>query len=70
MGLTWIVIYNMYLYIGVGGLRALQAFNAEEQTWGSPHANVKPEPRTQRPNFKEDALILRNRLTMLSSNSY
>lgn len=34
------LIYNMYLYIGVGGLRALQAFNVKEQTWGSPHANV------------------------------
>lgn len=38
--LTRAVIYNMYLYIGVGGLRALQAFNVKEQTWGSPHANV------------------------------
>ncbi|ATY65681.1 dipeptidyl peptidase III [Cordyceps militaris] len=34
------LIYNMYLHIGVEGLRALQAFNVEEQAWGSPHANA------------------------------
>ncbi|KAM3517753.1 hypothetical protein NHJ13051_008719 [Beauveria bassiana] len=34
------LMYNMYLHIGVEGLRALQAFNVEEQLWGSPHANV------------------------------
>ncbi|KAH8708706.1 Dipeptidyl peptidase 3 [Beauveria bassiana] len=34
------LIYNMYLHIGVEGLRALQAFNVEEQLWGSPHANA------------------------------
>lgn len=34
----------MYLYIGVEGLRALQAYNVDEQTWGSPHANVNTAP--------------------------
>ncbi|KAI9370230.1 dipeptidyl peptidase III [Aspergillus egyptiacus] len=34
------LVYHMYLHIGVEGLRALQAFNVEQQLWGSAHANA------------------------------
>ncbi|PLB54821.1 dipeptidyl peptidase III [Aspergillus steynii IBT 23096] len=34
------LIYQTYLHIGVEGLRALQAFNVETQSWGSAHANA------------------------------
>lgn len=30
----------MYTYIGFLGIRALQAFNEEDQSWGSPHSNA------------------------------
>ncbi|KAE8386372.1 dipeptidyl peptidase III [Aspergillus alliaceus] len=35
------LIYNMYLHIGVEGIRALQAFDVEEQAWNSPYCNAK-----------------------------
>ncbi|KAI0435545.1 dipeptidyl peptidase III [Xylaria telfairii] len=34
------LLYNMYTYIGFLGLRALQAYNEEDQSWGSPHSNA------------------------------
>ncbi|KAI0533760.1 dipeptidyl peptidase III [Xylaria digitata] len=34
------LLHNMYTYIGFLGLRALQAFNEEDQSWGSPHSSA------------------------------
>ncbi|KAJ2971703.1 hypothetical protein NUW58_g9342 [Xylaria curta] len=34
------LLFNMYTYIGFLGIRALQAFNEENQSWGSPHSNA------------------------------
>ncbi|KAI1129103.1 dipeptidyl peptidase III [Nemania abortiva] len=34
------LLYNMYTYIGFQGLRALQAFNEEDHSWGSSHSNA------------------------------
>ncbi|KAJ5728132.1 dipeptidyl peptidase III [Penicillium malachiteum] len=34
------IIYFTYLHIGVEGVKALRAFNVEDQTWGQPHARA------------------------------
>ncbi|TFB00581.1 putative dipeptidyl peptidase 3 [Trichoderma ghanense] len=39
-GQTWTIIYYAYLHVGVEGIMALHSFNAQDQTWGQPHARA------------------------------
>ncbi|KAJ5703242.1 dipeptidyl peptidase III [Penicillium malachiteum] len=34
------ITYFTYLHVGVEGIKALQAFNAQDRTWGQPHARA------------------------------